>query len=108
MAVRALDIVDAQIVIISPPYPNVVMTVAWIGVPYIIIVGEVVRRPSVEVPVSVIMPWPPHIISVVPGDHPGAGQICIGLNLNILNIDALPAFRYHVEFHHVVNHVIVG
>ena len=67
-------IVNDQIVIIMLPYVDVVLTIAWIGIPYIVIVGEVIHRPCVEIPVCVIVPWPPCVVCVVFGDGPEAGQ----------------------------------
>ena len=107
-AFRALDIVNAQIAIISPSYINVVITVTRVGVPHVVIVAEVVNRPCVEVPIGIAVPRLPLIVSAVSGDHPVAGQGRIRLNLDVLHINSLPALCHHVEFHYPVDVVVIG
>jgi hypothetical protein len=102
------NIVTTQIVIITLPYCDVVLTVAWIGIPYVKMIREVECRACIEIRVSVIIPGPPLIVSLVSGDHPDAGGIGIALNFNIFYINALSAFRHHVDFHHAIDHVILG
>ena len=100
------DIVTTQVIIISPSYCNVVVTVAWIGIPHVEMIREVESRTCIEMRVGVIIPGPPRIISLVSCDHPDAGQIGVGLDLNVFHINALPAFSYHVKLHHSIDHVI--
>ena len=75
MAVRVFNIITVQIAVIPLPYANVIIAVARISVPHIVVVGEMVRRACIEIPISVIVPRLPYIISVVSGDHLDARQI---------------------------------
>jgi hypothetical protein len=69
------DIVETQIVIIALPYGDVIMSIAWISITYIVMVSEMISRACVEIPVSVVIPGLPCIVFVVSGHHADAGQI---------------------------------
>jgi hypothetical protein len=101
-------VVDSQIAIIASPYRNVVLTIARIRVPHVVMIGEMEYRSRVEIPVGVIVPGPPRIISIIAVDHPDAGQIGIAFDLDVLHVNSLPAFGYYVNFHHSIDHVFIG
>jgi hypothetical protein len=75
MALRTFYVVNAQIVVISLPYINIMMTVSRVGVFNVVIVGEMEYRPGIEIPVCVVIPGSPYIIPLIPCDHPDAGHI---------------------------------
>ena len=100
-------VVKRQIIIEPKPYPNVVIVIVWICIPYIVVITEVVRRPCIEVPISIMVPWSPCIVSVVSGDHSDFGCIRVCLNLYVFHIKALPALRHYMEFHHSIIHIII-
>jgi hypothetical protein len=100
-------IVAIEVTAMSPSYGTIVMTIAWIGITQVETIAEVEVRAYVEVRVCIIIPRPPRVIVIVPGDHFGLVVGCIGLNFNVLYINALLTFRYYVEFHHSIALVVI-
>ena len=100
-------IVAIEVTAMVPSYGTIVMTIAWIGIVQVEAIAEVKVRPYVEVRVCIIIPRPPGVATIVPRNHSWFVVSCIGLNLNVLYVDALLTLRYHVKFHHSIDSVVV-